>query len=72
MGVTTEVLATNPAIQERALGSEMAVLVFSNKNINDVIKVVKSLEESGLLVKGVREGIKTEAQKVRFLVCYYA
>ena len=64
--------ATNPAIQEKALGSEMAVLVFSNKNIN-VIKVVKSLEESGLLVKGVREGIKTEAkkQKVRFLVCYY-
>ena len=66
MGVTTEVSAANP-------GSEMAVLVFSNKNINDVIKVVKSLEESGLLVKGVREGIKTEAkkQKVRFLVCYY-
>ena len=37
--------------------------------MNDVMKIVKSLEESGLLVKGVRETINNEAkeQKTGFL-----
>ena len=30
--------------------------------MNDIIKTVKSLEESGLLVKGVSETIKNEAK----------
>ena len=34
--------------------------------MNDVMKIVKSLEEFGLLIKGVFEKIKIEA-KVRFL-----
>ena len=37
--------------------------------MNDIMKIVKSLEESGLLIKGVSEAIKNEAkeQKGRFL-----
>ena len=36
--------------------------------MNDIMKIVKSLEESGLLIKGVSETIKNEAteQKVGF------
>ena len=36
---------------------------------NDIMKIVKSLEESGLLIKGVNETIKNEAkeQKGEFL-----
>ena len=37
--------------------------------MNDIMKIVKSLEESGLLIKGVSEAIKNKAkkQKGRFL-----
>ena len=37
--------------------------------MEDIIKRVKSLEQSGLLLKGISETIKNEAkeQKVRFL-----
>ena len=31
--------------------------------MNDVMKIVKSLEESGLLTKGVRETIENEAKE---------
>ena len=31
--------------------------------MNDIMKIVKSLEESGLLIKGVSETIKNEVKK---------
>ena len=31
--------------------------------MKEIMKIVKSLEESGLLIKGVREKIKNEAKK---------
>ena len=31
--------------------------------MEDIIKIVKSLEESGLLIKGITETIKNEAKK---------
>ena len=41
------------------------VLIISNDQIKDIIKVVKSLEDSGLLFKGVRETIQNEAKEQR-------
>ena len=38
-------------------------LIVSNEEINDIMKVIKSLEESGLLIKGVSETIKNEAKE---------
>ena len=41
--------------------------------MDDIMKIVKSLEESGLLIKGVNETIQVEAKKHKkmdFLVCY--
>ena len=35
----------------------------SNKEMDGIIKVVKSLEESGLLIKGVSETLKNEAKE---------
>ena len=34
-------------------------LIISNEEMNDSIKIVKSLKQSGLLTKGVSETIKT-------------
>ena len=47
----------------------MTILIISNEELNDIIKIVKSLEESGLLIKAVSETIKYEAkeQKGEFL-----
>ena len=44
-------------------------LVILNEKMNDIMKKVKLLEESGLLTRGVSETIKNEAkeQKWRFL-----
>ena len=38
------------------------VLIISNEEMNDIMKIVKSLEESGLLIKGVSQTIKDEAK----------
>ena len=47
----------------------MAILIISNEEVDDIMKIVKSLKESDLLVKSINEIIKNEAkeQKVRFL-----
>ena len=39
------------------------LLIISNKEINDIMKVIKSLKESGLLIKGVCETSKNEAKE---------
>ena len=61
--------ATDAAIQKKIFGSGMTTLLISNKQVNVIMKIVKSLEESGLLIKGFSETIKTEVkeQTVGFL-----
>ena len=51
------------------LGSDTATLIISNEEMNDIMKLFKSLEKSGLLIKDVSETIKNEAkqQKGEFL-----
>ena len=39
------------------------ILIISNDKIKDLIKIVKSLQDSGLLLKGVSETIQNEAEK---------
>ena len=39
------------------------ILIIFNEEMNDVVKIVKSLEESGLLLKSVSEKIKNEAKE---------
>ena len=40
--------------------------------MKDIMKIVKSLEDSGLLLKGVTEKLQNEVkeQQADFLVCY--
>ena len=47
----------------------MTTLIISNEKMNDIIKIVMLLKESGLLIKGVSQTIKNEAkeQKEGFL-----
>ena len=43
--------------------AKQTTLIISNKEMNDIMKIVNTLEESGLLIKGVRETIKNEAKE---------
>ena len=47
-------------------------LIISNNEIKEIIKKVKSLEDSGLLLKGVTRTVQNEVKnkKEDFLVCY--
>ena len=44
-------------------GSGMTTLIISNEEMNDIMKIIKSLEEFRLLIKGVSETIKNEAKE---------
>ena len=54
---------------KKILGSGTATITVSSNEMKSIIKIVKSLENSGLLLKGIRETIENEAkeQKEGFL-----
>ena len=41
----------------------MTTLIISNDEIEDIIKIVKSLEDYGLLLKGVTETVQNEVKE---------
>ena len=45
------------------MGSGTTTLIFSNKDLNDNMKIVKSLKDSGLWVKGVNEIVENEVKE---------
>ena len=55
--------AADATIQKKIYGSGTTALIISNEEIEDMMKIVKSLEESALLMKGISEIVKNEAQK---------
>ena len=54
------------------LAERTATLVISNKEMEDIMKEVRSLEDPGLLIEVASETIENEAkyQSVDFLLCY--
>ena len=70
MGLTAGASATDATIHKNTFGSgrpsdsalPMTILIISNEEMNYTMKIVKSLEESGLLINGVSETIKNEAK----------
>ena len=69
LALTAAASATDEAIQKKIYWSGTTTLVFSNEDLNDIMKIVKSFEKSGLLIKGVSETVENEVkkQKGRFL-----
>ena len=57
--------ATDAAIHKKMFGFGATTLIISNEEMNDIIKIVKSPEDSGLLIKNVGQTIKngTKEQK---------
>ena len=70
LGLTAAASAADAGIHKKILGSgNNATLIISNKDMDDLIKIVKSLEDSGLLLKGITESVQNEIkeQKSGFL-----
>ena len=55
--------AADTGIHKKILGSGNTTLIISNNEIEDIIKIVKSLEDSGLLLKGVTETVQNEVKE---------
>ena len=64
-GLTAPASATDTVINKKILGSGTRTLTISNDEMKDILKIVKSLEDSGVLLKGVTETIKDEAKEQR-------
>ena len=63
LGLTAAISATDSAIHKKMFGSSFTTLIVSNEETNDIMKILKSLEEYGLLIKGVSETIQNDAKK---------
>ena len=62
LGLTAAATATSAAIHEKMFESGMTKLTISNKEINDIMKIVKSPQESELLLKDINETVKNETK----------
>ena len=63
LGLIAAASATDAEIHKKILRSENTTLILSNDEINDIIKIIKSLEDSGLLLKGVTETVQNEVKE---------
>ena len=63
LGLIAAASAADVAIQKKIFGSDIAASIISNEEMEDIMKIVKSLEESGLLTKGICETNKNEAKE---------
>ena len=67
--LTAAASAADAGIHKKILGSDSdhnnTILIISNDEMDDIMKIVKSLEDSGVLLKGVSETIQNEAKEQR-------
>ena len=59
LGLTAATSAADAGIHKNILGSgNTTILIIPNNEMEDIIKIVKSLEDSSSLLKGVTETVK--------------
>ena len=64
LGLTAAASAADAGIHKKILGSgNNTTLLISTKDMDDLIKIVKSLEDSGLLLKGITESVQNEIKE---------
>ena len=75
LGLTAAVSVADAGIHKKILGSSHnnnTTLIVSNNEMDDILKIVKSLEDSGVLLKVTPFKMKLKNKEEDFLVCYYA
>ena len=62
LGLTAAASATDVAINKKMIGNHIT-LIISNDDVQDLLKIVKSLEYSGILLDGVTETVENEVKE---------
>ena len=68
LGLTAAASAADAGVYKKILGlghnhPSSTTLIISNDEMEDIIKIVKSLEDSGLLLKGFRKTVQNETKE---------
>ena len=68
LGLTAAMSAIDGSIQKKIHGSGFK-LIIEQEDMNDIIKIIEALENSGILLKGITKtiGNKTKEQRGEFL-----
>ena len=64
LGLTAAMSAIDGSIQNKIHGSGVK-LIIEQKDMNDIMKIIKALENSSILLKGVSKTIKNETEEQR-------
>ena len=74
LGITVAASTIDAGIHKKIHGSGTATLIISDKEMNDIMKIVQALKDFNILLKGVTKTIKngTKEQKGRILSMLYA
>ena len=66
LGLMAAASATDAAINKKILGSgNQTTLIISNDDMQDLLKIVKSLKNSSILLNGITETVKNEVKEQR-------
>ena len=64
LGLTAAASATDAAINKKIIGSGNNItLIISNDDMQDSLKIVKSIEDNGILLNGITETVKNEVKE---------
>ena len=62
LGLTAAMSAIDGSIQKKIHGSRVK-LIMEQEDMNDIMKIIKALENAGILLKGVSKAIKNETKE---------
>ena len=63
LGLSADMSTTDAAIQKKVHGYGTKTVRFSNKDLDDMTKIVKAVEESDALMKGITQTLKNDIKK---------
>ena len=63
LGITAAASVLDGAIQVKIHGSGTTILIISDEDMNDIMKIVQALEDSNILLKGIPKRIKNETKE---------
>ena len=71
LGLTAAVSVVDAAIQKKSIRTGITISIISNKEMDVVMKLVKSLKDTGLLTKGVSKTSKKWSKRTKRLTSWY-
>ena len=70
--ITAAASAIDVGIKKKIHGSGSTTLIISNKEMNDIMKIIQALEDSNILLKGVTKWNKRTKRKIfKYVTGYF-